>query len=63
MVELGRGLVVPGTPACAAVDGHDCTLIVGQQDDVGIVRVDPEILIIVPTGSATEAGPGLASIG
>src|SRR5205823_9843543 len=41
MVELGGGLVVPRAPALATVDGDNCPLVVGEQDDVGMVGVDP----------------------
>src|SRR5207302_5859468 len=45
VVELRRRLVVPGAPALTAVDGHDRALIRRNQDDVGVVRVDPDAVV------------------
>src|SRR5205809_1842647 len=63
MIELGGGLVVPRAPAFTAVDGDDCALVVGQQDDTGIVGVESEILIVVAARRAAEACPGLGAVG
>src|SRR5690348_12536635 len=63
VVKLRGGLVVPGTPGGAAVDRDECALIADQQNDVAVVGIDPEILIVVSTGSAAKTGPGFAAIG
>ncbi len=63
VIELRRGLVVPGAPRLPAVDGNDGALVAGQDDRVGIVGIDPDVLVVVAAGSAAKASPGLASIG
>src|SRR6185503_572386 len=63
VVHLRGGLGVPGTPAFTAVHGDDCALIASQDDDARIVGIDPDVLVVVPAGSAAEAGPGLAAVG
>ena len=51
VVELGGRLVVPATPRLAAVDRDDRALVGrDQQDDVRIVRVDPDRVIVVAAG-------------
>ena len=42
VINLRGGLVVPGTPTGAAVDGDDRTLVADDENDVGIVGIDPE---------------------
>ena len=63
VVHLRGGLVVPGTPRFAAVDGDDGALIAHDEDDIGVVGVDPDALVIVAAGGAAESGPGLAGVG
>ena len=63
VIELGRRLVVPGTPGLAAVDGDDRALVAGEQDDVGIVGIDPDGVIVVAAGRAADAGERLAAVG
>src|SRR6185437_9758954 len=62
VVELRGRLVVPRAPRLAAVDGNDGALIAGQEHDLGIVGVDPDVLVVVPAGGATEACPALAAV-
>src|SRR2546430_17542453 len=54
VVELRRGLVVPRAPALAAVRRHHRALITGEQDDIGVVRIDPQPRAAVPAGAAAE---------
>ena len=63
VVELRRRLVVPRTPRLAAVDRDDGSLVGGDEDDVGIVRVDPEALIVVATGRAADRLERAATVG
>src|SRR5258708_1290662 len=63
VIDLRSGLVIPGAPGSAAVDGHQSALITDQENNVRVVGIDPEILIIVATGRATKSGPCLAAIG
>ena len=62
MVELGRRLVVPGAPGFPAVDGDDGSLVGGIEQDIGIVRIDPNVLVVVAAGSAAKSGVCLPSI-
>src|SRR5262249_56189692 len=62
VIQLCRRLVVPRAPTLSAVHGNDRALIRAQQNDVGIIRIDPNILIIVATGRAAPAVPGLAAV-
>src|SRR4029077_1445208 len=52
VIHLRRGLVVPGTPGGAAIHRNDGTLVADVQNDIGIVGIDPDALIIVPSRSA-----------
>src|SRR5450755_2167343 len=63
VINLRGGLVVPGTPGLPAIHGDDCALVAGDQDDLGIDRIDPDVLVIVATGRAAKAGPGFAAVG
>ena len=63
VIELGCGLVVPGAPGPRAVDADRRALIADEQDDVGIIGVDPEVLVIVAAGRTLDAGPRFAGVG
>src|ERR1035441_4577137 len=54
VIHLRRRLVVPGAPGLAAVYGNDGALIAGQDDRVGIVGIDPDVLIIVTDRKSTR---------
>ena len=62
VVELGRGLVVPGAPGGAAVDGDDGALVAREQEHVGLLGVDPEAVGVVAPGSPAESDEGLPAI-
>src|SRR5690242_3999785 len=47
VIELRGGLIVPRAPGLAAVDRDHRPLIAGEENYVGIVRVDPEPVIVV----------------
>src|SRR5260370_1106079 len=47
VINLRGGLVVPGTPGGSAVHGHECALITDEKNDIGVIRIDPQILIVV----------------
>src|SRR4029079_12578761 len=47
MIPLRRRLVIPRAPGLAAVDSDDCALVRSEQNDAGIARIDPNVLIIV----------------
>ena len=63
VIELRRGLVVPGTPCLAAIDSDDRALIAHQQNNVAVVGVDPEILVIVAARRSAKSGPRFAAVG
>ncbi len=62
MVELGGRLVVPRAPGLAAVDGDHRALVAGVEDDGGVSRVDPEVLVIVAARGALESPEGLPAV-
>src|SRR4051812_5496022 len=62
MIQLRGGLVVPGAPAFSAIHGDDRSLVRCQENDVGIVRIYPKVLIIVATRRAAPAVPCFAAI-
>ena len=62
MVHLRGGLVVPGTPGFAAVDRDDCALVADDQNDAGIVGIDPDVLVVVASRRAAKTGPRLAPV-
>ena len=62
VVELRGRLVVPGAPGAAAVGADHRALVGGEQDDVRVVRVDPDVLVVVAARRAAQAGPGLAAV-
>ena len=63
VVELAGRLVVPGAPGLAAVQRDDRALIGGEQDDVGVVGIDPAVLIVLAAWRAFERRPRLAAVG
>jgi hypothetical protein len=62
VVELRRRLVVPGTPGAAAIHADGGALVHGQQDDIGILGVDPDGVIVVAAGRAFNRGETFAGI-
>src|SRR5262249_18356099 len=63
VVHLRRGLVVPGTPALAAVHGDDGALVAGQKDGLRVIGIDPDVLIIIAAGGAAETRPRFSAVG
>src|SRR5439155_6986194 len=62
VIQLRGRLVVPRAPALAAVHRDDRALVRAQQNDVGIIRVNPNILVIVAAGRAAPTVPGFAAV-
>ena len=63
VIELRRRLVVPTAPGAPAVDGDGRALINREQDNLRIVRVDPDAVIIVAARRAFPRREGCASVG
>ena len=63
VVNLGGGLVVPGTPGLAAVDGDHRALVGGEQHEVGIVGIDPGGVVVVTSGGAFDGDEVFAGVG
>src|SRR5882724_2802530 len=62
MIQLRGRLVIPRAPTLTAVHSDDRTLIRTKQNDVGVVRIDPNVLIIVAARRAAPAVPGFAAV-
>ena len=62
VIELRRGLVVPGTPSLARVHGDDGALITDNQNNVAVVGIDPKILVVVAAGCAAKSHPRFAAV-
>src|SRR5690242_5729127 len=62
MVELGGRLVIPRAPGLAAIYRNNRALVAAEQNHVRVVRVDPEVLIIVPTRRTSPPVPRFATI-
>ncbi len=62
VVDLGRGLVVPGGPGRGFIDA-DYRALIGRQDHaVGVVGVDPDLVVVVAAGCAFDGDPGFAGV-
>src|SRR5205814_984353 len=46
--HLRGRLVVPGAPRLAAVHGDDGSLVGADEDDLRVVRIDPDAVVVVP---------------
>src|SRR5437879_7274378 len=63
MVKLRRRLVVTGAPRRPAVHRDGGALVAGEQDDLRVVRVDPQAVVVVAPGGTAERGEGPAAVG
>src|SRR5437763_2345291 len=63
VIKLRSRLVVPGAPGCCAVDAHDRALVTGDNHSLWIVRIDPELVIVVTTRRALDGCPLFTGIG
>ena len=63
VIELRRRLIVPRAPALPPVDRDHRALVGHEQHQCGIVRVDPEPLVVVATGCPAHALPCDTGIG
>src|SRR4051812_16408292 len=62
MVELRGRLVVPRAPGLTAVYGEGRTLIGSDQHDVGVVRIDPDAVIVIASWRALDRGESLTTV-
>src|SRR6185312_16071156 len=62
VVHRGSQLVVPVAPRRAAVAGDDRALVGDHEQDVGVVRVDPDVLVVVAARRAAYCAPGDAAV-
>src|SRR5258706_13337855 len=58
MIDLGGGLVVPGTPRNSSIHRNDSALIAAEDHALRIVRINPELMIIVAARRALDRCPG-----
>src|SRR5713101_2766549 len=63
VIKLRCGLVVPGTPGAASVDTDNRALVADEQNDVGVVRINPNVLVVVAAGRAFDSRPRFTAIG
>ena len=61
--HLRRRLVVPEAPGLAAVHRNRRALIGCNQDDVGVVRVDPDRVVVVAAGRALDRRERAPAVG
>src|SRR5262249_14794783 len=54
MKHLSGRLVVPGAPGLSSVDGKSRALVDAEKDDVGIVRMDPDPVVVVASRSSFD---------
>src|SRR5216110_3784401 len=62
VIDLRRGLVVPGTPGCGSVNAYDSALVAADDHSLRIVGINPELVIVVAAGRALDCRPGLARV-
>src|SRR5271157_610248 len=63
VVELRGRLVVPGAPGLAVIHADGGALVDGQEDDIGVVGIDPDGVIVVTAGRAFDGRKTLAGVG
>src|SRR5207237_7757405 len=63
VIHLRGRLVVPRAPGLATIHCNGRVLVTGNQDDVGIFRIDPDAVVVVSSGRAFDGGEVLAAIG
>src|ERR1700752_1481899 len=62
VIDLCGWLVVPGTPCNCAVHADDCSLVAGYNHSFRIVRIYPELMIVLSAGCTLDRGPRLARV-
>jgi hypothetical protein len=55
-------LVVPVAPTSSTIRRHHRSLIGDREDDLRVVRIDPDALVVITTGSAAHRAPGEPAI-
>ena len=63
VVERRGRLREPGAPRLAAVQRDDGALVDDEQHDVRVVRIPPDVLVVVAAGRALERHERLAAVG
>ena len=63
MIELRGRLVVPGTPCLPTVYRNGRALIHRQSDDLRILRINPNVVIVVSSRRSLNSGKAQAAIG
>ena len=62
VVHLSGWLVIPRAPGFAAVTRDDGSLIASQNHSAGLIRVDPQLVVIVAARSALERNKRFPSV-
>src|SRR2546421_10849003 len=63
VIKLRGWLVVPGAPGLAAVHGKSRALIDAEKHDLRVLRIDPDAVVVIPSGRAFDGSEGVAAIG
>src|SRR5215208_554628 len=63
MINLRGWLVVPRAPCGCPIKRNDRALITGEDHASRFVRIDPELVIVVPTRRAFDWSPCFAGVG
>src|SRR6185437_1855597 len=61
--HLPGRLIVPRAPRLTAVHGDRRALVAADQDDVRVVRVDPNAVVVVAARRAFDGREGVSAIG
>ena len=62
VIHSRRRLRVPVAPRCTAIGRDDTSLIRDNKDDSGIVRIDPDLLVIITAGRSAHGRPVHAAV-
>src|SRR5579864_2663224 len=63
VIELRRWLVIPTAPCLARVHAYTGALVTAKNHSLGIVRIDPESVIVVASGRTLDGDESFSRVG